>query len=305
MRTNKSNFFILGNSSHFCHASPQTKRLNVKMGINKISAALQFIRLSVNFTLYAARVMLYCVLVFPAVLFSEDIYSDFIHLGDFQIETITVEGNHIVSREEILSRMDVSGEDNLMNIDLRQKAESVLGISNLRTVEVKKVFPNTLNVFVTERDPVFLSGERGYLLDNDGVRLPFDPVSYNVPSILGFSYDRKGNIEEHHLSLYRTSIDVLQKFYHLSDCFSAGIKSLAASRRNIVVTFLDDKQVKVPVPFDEMDFRHLVVVYQNLTRQNIPFKSIDLTFKNVVVKQDEDEAKKTAGPRKSENSGKI
>ncbi|MCK5706963.1 MAG: FtsQ-type POTRA domain-containing protein [Candidatus Aureabacteria bacterium] len=289
MKARKYNLLPFGKGSSCSKKPYRTKTLHARMSRKKMTSLVQFFRKSLVVLFVALKIVGYSMLFFPMLIIMEEVYKGFLSLDDFQIKKVEVTGNCFVSNQKILEKAAISEEDTLLNIDLRKKAEEISCLLVVKDVEIKKHFPGNILISVTERDPFFISSEKKVLLDEDGIKLPFEPESYNVPSIIGFNYDKNGNIVKTQLDLYKESVKAIRHFYSIGDKIPLGIQSvIMKSRKCIVITFSDKTEVKFPIPVKNKHLERLIYVYNDLNKKDISFKSIDLTFQNVVVKRDKD-----------------
>jgi POTRA domain-containing FtsQ-type protein len=90
----------------------------------------------------------------------------------FQVRTVHVQGNVLLSRTDVETTAAVMGA-NLFWVDRRATAERVKALPLVQQVEVTPTLPETVEVFIVERQPAafWVSGDRTYLVDREGVIL--------------------------------------------------------------------------------------------------------------------------------------
>jgi POTRA domain, FtsQ-type len=90
----------------------------------------------------------------------------------FQVRSVRVQGNVLMSRAEIQSVAAVTGV-NVFWVDGGQVAARVRGLPIVQRAEIRAVLPDTVEVSVVERQPAafWVSGEQSYLVDGEGVIL--------------------------------------------------------------------------------------------------------------------------------------
>ena len=86
-----------------------------------------------------------------------------------QIKTINVSGVNFSNTQKIKEISFEKGKS-LFTFDLKNAAEEIKNLNWIKKVNIKKSFPNTLNIFVTENDPfaLLLKDQKVYLIDIDG-----------------------------------------------------------------------------------------------------------------------------------------
>jgi hypothetical protein len=90
----------------------------------------------------------------------------------FQVRSVRVQGNVLLSRAEIESVAAVSGA-NVFWVDRGQVAARVRNLPLVQRVDVGASLPDTVEISIVERQPAafWVSGERSYLVDGEGVIL--------------------------------------------------------------------------------------------------------------------------------------
>ena len=86
-----------------------------------------------------------------------------------QIKTINVNGVNFSDSKKI-KKISFEKGKSLFTFDLKKAAEEIKNLNWIKKVNIKKSFPNTLNIFVTENDPFayLLKDQKVYLVDIDG-----------------------------------------------------------------------------------------------------------------------------------------
>jgi cell division protein FtsQ len=87
-----------------------------------------------------------------------------------RVGRITVSGNARLSRGEVLSVLDDLRGRNMLTIDLETWRQSLRSSPWVADVAMRRVFPGTLDVFISEREPMGIGriGDRLYLIDRRG-----------------------------------------------------------------------------------------------------------------------------------------
>lgn len=106
------------------------------------------------------------------------------HSKLFPLEKINVRGLVNIPRKDAFLAMEISKGTNLLTIDPENIRTRLLAIPWIHTVQVKRVFPSTLTITLTERSAVCLSrqGERIMVMDEYG--MPIKPLDNKDPLLL-------------------------------------------------------------------------------------------------------------------------
>lgn len=137
-------------------------------------------------------------------------YYYFFYFPHFQVRHVKITGCNKVSPLDILERANINGPTNLLLLSLEEISERLSENPWLDEVELKRVFPDTLEIEVSERKPVaVVSTDALYYADRKGILFKRvtgdDPINY--PTIIG--------IEEYTCSeddriLLRKALDLIE-----------------------------------------------------------------------------------------------
>jgi cell division septal protein FtsQ len=101
--------------------------------------------------------------------------------SELAVDRILVEGNERLSDGEIRELIEVDETTNILTLDLDQVKRKLLRSAWVRDVELKRVFPRTLTLRISERTPVAVGVlDRLYLLAEDGTILDELPPYYDT-----------------------------------------------------------------------------------------------------------------------------
>ena len=112
------------------------------------------------------------------------------HAEVLAIDTVTVTGHRWMSEGELLGLLAPLRGENLLDADLDRARAALLGSAWIRSATLRRIFPSTVEVRVTERRPVALArfGEWLYLIAADGYLIDqFGPryADIDVPIVDG------------------------------------------------------------------------------------------------------------------------
>lgn len=117
----------------------------------------------------------------------------FIHSPVFNLKHINVTGNSLLDEEKIISLSQLNSGQNIMKIKKDEIIDLISVHPFVKEVQIRRQFPNTLEIQIIERKPVGLLvcpdgfiqvSEEGYFLS-----LIRDIGDYNLPVLSGISLD--------------------------------------------------------------------------------------------------------------------
>jgi len=127
------------------------------------------------------------------ILFSWLKSMDWCHyVGLFQIDTIAVRGNTILSSRNILQAADIPDNTNLRHLDIKPIQNRIEALPYVKAALVSRRFPAQINIRIRERIPIcYFNADQLYLIDGEGIVLPLPDtyLSSNLPVLSGF-YDQ-------------------------------------------------------------------------------------------------------------------
>ncbi len=107
----------------------------------------------------------------------------------FALSDIQVSGNRETSEIDVLGQLDLSGFTSLMGLDVEKVRGDVEMLPWIKSARVRKVYPDTLDIAVVERDPfaIWQHGEALSVVQSDGrVIAPFQHGrKASLPLVIG------------------------------------------------------------------------------------------------------------------------
>jgi cell division protein FtsQ len=205
---------------------------------------------------------------------------------------VVVEGNHYVSKEEVLTALGVHGGNsdggsNIFRKSLAEREEQVESIPWVQTATVVRSYPHHLVVYVTERKPVaFVDvGSRILMVDQQGVVLdPPEKGRFNFPVIKGLDFrgspaDRRVQLNLYKEFIRETAAKMATSGWTISEVDLSDASNLKAllvqNGQTLLVYFGDAGFLK--------RFENLMTVLLQLRRTNARIDSVDLRFRDQVV----------------------
>ncbi len=215
----------------------------------------------------------------------------------FQIDSsdnIQVLGAHNVSRAQVL---DVFGSDldrNIFFVSLAERKKQLQEIPWIESATVMRLFPNRLNVAVTERVPVAFVEIDSHiaLIDAHGVvmELPAgQSASYSFPVIVGTTDTEPLSTRAARMAIYQR---LMRELDSGGTQYSRDLSDVDLSDPDDVKATVSDPQGAVLVHLGSSNFLERFRVYvshvQEWRTQFHPLKSVDLRYQHqVIVNPDE------------------
>ena len=110
----------------------------------------------------------------------------------FDIVSINIKGNRILSRNEILKMANIDSDSSIKSLDLADIQTKLEINPYIKAASVSREYPNRINILICERVPICYINHKGLLLvDAEGIVLPVPEQSLdtNLPVISGFESD--------------------------------------------------------------------------------------------------------------------
>ena len=118
----------------------------------------------------------------------------FINSGFFAIKTVAIQGNHLVTKEEMLMMAAVNLHQNIFQVDRGQLKQAILADPRIAAVTVGWQLPSTLIIKVRERKPAcfLLYRNNRLLIADDGMVLGtvLNRNSTKLPLVVGVRFKK-------------------------------------------------------------------------------------------------------------------
>ncbi|MFP4459810.1 MAG: cell division protein FtsQ/DivIB [Candidatus Zixiibacteriota bacterium] len=109
---------------------------------------------------------------------------------DFNIEFVELYGAAELYSGDIFKIIDDQLNQNIVLADIQTKEEAISNISEIKKAQIRRIFPNRLEIFIVEHQPIVLINlEKIYGLTKERILIPFDDPSMipDLPIISGLS----------------------------------------------------------------------------------------------------------------------
>ncbi|MBN2317647.1 MAG: FtsQ-type POTRA domain-containing protein [Acidobacteria bacterium] len=265
---------------------PVRKKTSQKIGKNRITGrrVLSAVRMTGKLggiLLIAAMILFVCIYVYN---------SEKFHLDDVAIygckETEP-------ARLEQIVRENVPG--NILRIDLGLLQKQLVQEKWIRHVEIRRVLPSGIILYVKERVPSVILEMSGQLMiaDDDGILLDAYAPRYgklDVPvfkGIVGKNTDSYGQYQEENTARIHHALNMLSEIESGSPDYAKMISEVDISDRSNLKIMLVDNTAEIYLGKEDYlnRFRELIDSdeYQKFKSRNISIPVVDLRFDNQII----------------------
>ena len=190
----------------------------------------------------------------------------------FKIEKIIISNNLLVNRDDILLKLDKIYGKNIFLIEREDIEESLQNVNFLKKIEVKKKYPNVINVKIFETKPIgiLFKDKTQYLIDSSSnlietkKKMNFD----ELPNIIGDGAEKNIVNFFEQLEINKFPTDDIKNFYY----FKIGRWDLELS---------DNRVIKLPHNVDDNIIKKTTDLLNRKDFQN--YKVIDLRIHGKIV----------------------
>ena len=205
---------------------------------------------------------------------------------------VIVEGNHNVSREDILSALGMAGNTSVKGINifrgsLEQREKQVESIPWVQSATIVRSYPHRIAVYVDERVPIAFVDVGGQIkmVDQEGALLePPEKGHFDFPVVKGLDFqgnsaDRAARLNLYHQFMQETSGRISSSSWVVSEVDlsdASNLKALLVQGSQTLLVYFGH------TGFLER-FENLMTVLPQLRKTNARIDSVDLRFRNQVV----------------------
>jgi cell division septal protein FtsQ len=216
-------------------------------------------------------------------------YTTVCNADYFRLHVVNIAGNRTLSEPEIRYLLALTPETTLLQLDLARMGARLERHPYVKAVALQRVFPDTLNVTITEREPflgVFASGQ-GVIVDTEGVALrPFMPEQdASVPRLLL----QDTHVLEPGMHLQQPEVqralEIVHTYNTLPMAGSMRLVSLTVEFSGASVWEVAPYAFKLRVGEGDIgpQLEQLPLVLRYIAQQGLPVKSLDVSYRKRVI----------------------
>lgn len=238
---------------------------------------------------------LFRIVILAAFFYS--LYSGYVFLTQspyFAVSKAVFSGNQKLTAEELKESIGHVSGQNIFLLDLEGLSRGLVEHPWVRSVSVKRVFPNSVQVDLVERIPYArIQLDQVYVMDNFGVLLAKEEPAYkHLPLIarpvfgevkLGANVAGSGVTQSLQAMHFLNNLSLFQKNPIIAAQTQSG---------NRVEFYTRDKNFKIVMDMDHLQesFQNFLIVANEIEKEISKIASIDLSFKDKVVTRYKKEA---------------
>ena len=213
----------------------------------------------------------------------------------FRIDRIEMEGFYVLSRQDLDPYLGIEPSETLFQVDLPSMRDRLLSHPWIKTVHVRKSFPGTLKIRVTERVPAAIvqDGDQRILVDDTGKilvdldamnkeSLPFSIwAGKHWPTFLGIEL---ASLQRNEPGSKQALLDAMNlvEIVGLPDSHRDSVR-IDLRRSNDVVLEWNGDRIRLGRNVDPSLWNQLRMLYPEIARMKEGVKEIDLRFSNQVI----------------------
>ena len=207
---------------------------------------------------------------------------------------ITVEGNHYVSSDEIISTLGIpsstnasGAQANIFRLSLDDKRRQLESIPWILSATIRRAFPHQLHIRVVERTPVAFAnvGGRVQLVDGEGILMERpDKASFDFPVVVGIDVALGAADRKQRMALYRDftqqiADELLASGWVISECDVADpddLKALLVQGQDTIMVHFGHRAFKER-------FHNFLTSFPEIRKLNSKIDSVDLRYGSQIV----------------------
>lgn len=206
----------------------------------------------------------------------------------FSLERIEISRMKRITRNEIIALAGVKLGDPLLSMDLQHMAEQLEKNPWIETLKVRRRFPGTLNIEITEREPVAIVN-MGYLYYLDAKGDIFKPLTegdrLDFPILTGITEEDLGKDPVGTKTMLRTALGIMGLLGKGTTFRLADVSEIHLDKGYGYTLFT--AQGGIPVKLGNGDFPAKLArfsrIYGDLAAQTAALEYIDLNYPDKIV----------------------
>ena len=195
---------------------------------------------------------------------------DFTLGSDFKIKKIVIEGNSILSSNEIIKKLNFLYEENLFLLNLKDVEKNLKSETFIESFSLKKIYPNHLHITIVEKEPIAVlhNKKKRFYISNRGEFINFKNIEKyrNLPTVVGngkFFYSLYQDLQN-----IQFPLETIKSFYF----FESGRWDL----------ILHDKiTIKLPIEDYQYSLENFMSSYTDISFKN--YKIYDYRIKDQLI----------------------
>lgn len=203
----------------------------------------------------------------------------------FTVKKILITGNRCIPSKTIQDKVSITTGQFIFTTDLDRIKQSISELPNVEKVELRRLFPDTIGVKITERSPVaVLEGKSPLPIDINGSILEFDFSSeiIDLPVLTGICPEVEGEISPERFAKAQKILKIIEK-----QNFPIKISEINLSDVQNVVLYPENIPLSILLGEKEWESRlkKLSLVWNQIKTNLRPWTELDLRFRRQIVQK--------------------
>jgi hypothetical protein len=226
-------------------------------------------------------------------------HENLVYSSVFQVQHIETAGLHRLLEKDLVSLMGVNPSARLFDVDLERVKDRLLSHPWIREVQVRKTFPDTLKIKVSERRPIALvvEGKRRVLVDETGKVLEALPprgaatVSFNdtfeeegagLPILMGMEIEALQRNETEPFRVFLKAIDLIKIMVPESQTVQGTLR-IEVHRGNSIIVERNGYRIWFGTEGFQEKWDRFLSVESDMHLRKKDIKEVDLRFPGQVI----------------------
>lgn len=205
----------------------------------------------------------------------------------FAIKEISITGNRIASKEQLLEKAGQLAGSNIFSLNLRQLSKKIGEHPWVRSVSVERRLPQSVRIVVVERTPYArIQMDKLYVLDNFGVLLSLaGPEHSNLPTIIGAPVKPVSLGENVVTESIIWGLLTMRYFNRLDEFKTDPVEVLRMVGNHRITLVTKNRGVEISMDLNMLDegFKNFKIFTETFGEKARNVKHIDLSFKGKVI----------------------
>lgn len=219
------------------------------------------------------RTLLKFVALFMLILFGTEKMFNFLNDDLFKIANINIDGDYFMSEFDIVNNLENLKSQNIWYVDVKKIEKIIEKDIRIKTIKIKKILPDTIDVKIEERKPcvyILLEG-RIYIANEKGVIFGYrnESIKKEIPLL---SIKNEKEIE------YLINVIDLIKNLKLKNLIS----EIYIDKHDIILLLRDGVKFRTNLEVKEKKYDVAYRLYVDLKKKNEKINYIDLSSESDV-----------------------
>ncbi|MBF0343232.1 MAG: FtsQ-type POTRA domain-containing protein [Nitrospirae bacterium] len=207
--------------------------------------------------------------------------------ADFlKVQHLSLEGNFYLKESDILKLLNTNGKS-LITTDCTQLAQRLMTSPWIKTLFIRKEFPNTLFIKIKEKEPVGIldDGKDTYLIDNAGQRLVKMDKTLIAKGVVPLTQLPVINVDTTNRKAYDEALKLTSALSKNSVTQGKDVLITGKKPEDIAIK-INDTLVLLGAGDYEKKIKNYLQLKDEIASRNIPIEYIDVRFsQRLIVKE--------------------